>query len=228
LATVIISIPCCPLTRVPPTSHSDLADSNLEGTIPASVGAFTSLEFFGVEGNNIGGSLPSSMNQWHNLRELYVGGNKLSVAPLPNLPFAHFYEQTCLLIDHYEYKNDTNAFACPWPVGATTACTRNDNGTNVPLTNADCVMVPTPPPTPTPPGCTGLSVNLALKECNAWRDFFRGAGGPGWTQLGQLCSERDPCACNPEWNPPDDDGGYIDPGSRSVLCNKVGTSIISM
>jgi hypothetical protein len=42
----------------------------------------------------------------------------------------------------------------------------------------------------------GASAGLAPDQLAAWGQFWDGAGGPNWTDLGQGCTKIDPCACS--------------------------------
>jgi hypothetical protein len=99
------------------------------------------MELFKVSDNNITGSLPSTMGNWESVLAFEVDGNKLSVAPLPKLPFDGMMSPNCKLLDHF---SGSNAFACPWPEGAKQACAKRHgedddyNGNWRSITNKDC------------------------------------------------------------------------------------------
>jgi len=92
-----------------------------------------------VSGNDIRGPLPSSLQNWTKLTEFEVNINQISGAALPALPFKKM--QSCYLLSGPIL--DKNAFACPWPAGATATCLKfadNGNGTLSwkPITDSDC------------------------------------------------------------------------------------------
>jgi hypothetical protein len=97
--------------------------------------------------SNLVGTLPASISAFTGLTSLNVALNKLSVGLLPPLPFGQM--TFCYLLDHMQ--GGANAFLCPWPNGAMRVCTTlrpgAAGGARL-ITKYDCH--PTPPPTPPP------------------------------------------------------------------------------
>lgn len=136
--------PLCPPdhspTHPPTTASSAFFGSNLVGTVPASASAFVNLTNFYVPGNKLGGAFPLGASAWAKLARFDVHSN-LFQGPLPALPFASMRQTQvsgCYLMDHPD--GGTNAFSCPWPVGATDLCQKFSSFTGgwVALTDADC------------------------------------------------------------------------------------------
>jgi len=143
---------------------------NIFGTLPNVIGAFVNITAFHVQGNRLCGTLPASMSNWDKITSFQVDGNMLT-GSLPAMSFALITGNNaddntgCTLSDSAEYKKyqDTNTFTCPWPAGATAACSIPVYDSKPrPITDADCVattrasMCPTPSPTPAPTPPTPL------------------------------------------------------------------------
>jgi hypothetical protein len=79
-----------------PDSVGDLVDLNvftvayskLTGTVPATVGAWKKIVTFDVSSNELVGTLPQSMTAWDNIKTFRVSGNNF-VGPLPTLPYVN-------------------------------------------------------------------------------------------------------------------------------------------
>jgi Leucine-rich repeat (LRR) protein len=52
-----------------------VADNNLGGTLPASIGDWSNLTYFAVQNNAFTGTIPSSVERWSNLQIAYYDGN---------------------------------------------------------------------------------------------------------------------------------------------------------
>jgi hypothetical protein len=140
------------------------------GTIPASIGSFTSMQSFEVAGNGFTGSLPST------------------------IPFANLEGGNCILLQPVF----SNLYACPWPAGTENACLKHTDttGGTAPITNNDCVP-PSPAPGNT---CTGASTQLPAAQCTAWIKLYDSTGGKGWTRCQLKMKRpanlrTDPCGC---------------------------------
>jgi hypothetical protein len=196
-----------------------MADSNLDGTLPESIGAFVNITVISVFGNKITGTLPLSLNAWRKVNHFQVQGNQLSGGPLPTLPFQNFGRNgtyPCALFTNLTAP--TNQFTCPWPAGAVAACTTGYPNPYVPITNADCskyscdtatfqcvesrhgtlsagVCIDSCGP------CTGNSTKLPPAQCKAWIAFYNATNGDQWTGNGAACTRTDPCSCQPGGGP---------------------------
>lgn len=70
-----------------------LFDNKIEGTLPDSYGAFHSLQSMDLENNKLNGTISWSLSQLRDtLRELWLGGNQLEGALLPDLRELHLLE----------------------------------------------------------------------------------------------------------------------------------------
>ena len=84
------------------------------------------------------------------LRNFNVAANALTGVLPPIDVHANEFEN-CYLMDSLEGGSDS--FSCPWPEGALDKCQKINRLTDSwePISNSDCIVVPTPPPTPAPP-----------------------------------------------------------------------------
>ena len=66
--------------------HSPLSRSNLNGTLPSSIGAWTNMTHFSVWGNTISGSIPATVTAWTSISYFSVasdGGSMALTGPIP-------------------------------------------------------------------------------------------------------------------------------------------------
>ena len=131
----------------PPLPHcstgSVLEGSNLEGTLPDTISAFTDLGIFSVHSNSkLGGTLPLSLSAWKKMVNFQVYACQFSGGPLPALPLPPTSHPAACELFNNKTAPVTNQFTCPWPAGALAGCTDNANGhggqCGVPISNADC------------------------------------------------------------------------------------------
>jgi hypothetical protein len=146
-----------------------LAESNLKGILPGSIGAFIDITHFNVEGNAIEGAFPATARMWTKLAFFFVYGNRFSGGPLPVLQWEQMVAQNCLLFTAPK----TNSFNCPFSAGVLANCR---------VTSADCSQA-----------CTGSSTQLPQDQCDAWKDFYDALNGDGWTTC--KGTRTDPCSC---------------------------------
>ena len=173
--------------------------SNISGTLPNDIGAWTDITTFFIPNNRaLHGSLPASIANWTALTYFEVGNNRISGGLLPQLPFAKM--KYCNIFDGHD--GGTNSFVCPWPHGATAKCTSFDGTSNVPITDADCTSP-----------CTGRSTKLAVDQCIAWIKFYDATDGPNWLYCGN--ARFDPCACT-GWD------------GKHRVCNNAGTAVVAV
>jgi hypothetical protein len=66
-----------------------MAGSNLEGTLPESIGEFVNITVFDVGDNKLIGTIPQSVRAWKNIANFQVYENEIS-GLLPALPFQNF------------------------------------------------------------------------------------------------------------------------------------------
>jgi hypothetical protein len=211
-----------------------LGDSNLRGTLPSSIGAFTSITEFHVESvsaqlgpnrtNFLAGTVPASLGNWAAIQDIDVSGNQLrgtigifgelkSLQAL-DVDLNHFWgpvpdmgaltgegaDGSCHLYANFGV-SATNKFTCQLPPSALEHCT-SFNGTGwAPVTVADCI----------PNRCTGTSVNLEPRQCDAWILLFDAMGGSSW----DFCNSTrtDPCSC-------------MNYDAQTPVCNKENTSVL--
>ena len=116
--------------------------NKLVGTLPASISAWTSIEFFDVSDNkNLAGTIPLGIgSSWKKLKMFVVWINQLQNGSLPELPFENMPATAstgCYLIDHFD--GGHNSFNCPWPAKATSYCMKNSpSGSYVKISDSDC------------------------------------------------------------------------------------------
>ena len=140
-----------------------LSYCNLVGTVRASACDLVNLSNFGVGTNRLSGTLPPCLSAWRSLTYLDLTENRFTGA-LPALPFATLgRKHACFLLDHME--GGTNAFDCPWPLGAVGNCSKTDeaSGGFVNITDADCTAGGT---WRCASGqCTGQGGSLSQQQC---------------------------------------------------------------
>ena len=208
----------------------ELYDSNMRGSLPATIGSFVDLETFDVSSNALYGGIPAEVTNWatlrafdigncgftgalpqyhlhpslptywHSIEYLYVDGNLLSGAPLPQFDLSNMKPDRCHLLQ----ATPANEFLCPWPAGAVGACARQRAGSTdwVPISDSDCVSGPTPPPTPRPPTPppTPPAVPTTCDDCTAQSMLWCNADGTCKAEVASSgCSYFDAVCDNASW-----------------------------
>jgi hypothetical protein len=178
---------------------SILLYSNLKGTLPDSIGAFSDITEFQIAQNAVGGTIPKAVGSWGKLGSFNVALNNLH-GVLPNLPFSNM--TTCRLLNPVNLiAPGNNSFSCPFPLGVAGKCQKFDASNWVPITAADCSTA-----------CYGASKDLPTAQCTAWQSIYDALGGAEWPKCSN--NREDPCGCE------------VVGSSDGVECNKDGITKI--
>jgi hypothetical protein len=80
--------------------HDINRDGPLTGTLPASIGQWTALTYFGVSTNEMTGTLPASIGNWSQIQEAYFDQNNFTgTMPIGICPYINIANGDALVAD---------------------------------------------------------------------------------------------------------------------------------